>query len=130
MKRNHLTWNIFFLVVLNDGVEALAQLVMKKGLITTGMTCVTFANFAEFVVRNASSFLVWLGILIYALSFFIWIVVLYKIDLSVAMPLGSVSYILVPLAAIVFLHEHVDIVRWVGIVCVVFGIYFVSKSHD
>ena len=130
MKRNGLTWTVFFLIVLNDGVDTLAQLIMKKGLVATGISAVSFGNISEFIMRNASSPLVWLGILIYALSFFLWIAVLYKIDLSIAMPLGSVSYILVPLAAMIFLHEHIGAARWIGILCIVGGIHFVSRSHD
>ena len=128
MKDNRLTLKIFSLIVLNDVVDTIAQLIMKKGLIGTGIDSVTFGNIAEFAARNAASLLVWLGVLIYALNFFIWIIILYKIDLSIAMPAGSTSYILVPLAAILFLHEHVDLVRWIGICCVVCGVYFVSQS--
>ena len=128
MKDNRLTLKIFSLIVLNDVVDTIAQLIMKKGLIGTGIDSVTFGNIAEFAARNAASLLVWLGVLIYALNFFIWIVVLYKVDLSIAMPVGSTSYILVPLAAMLFLHEHVDLTRWIGICCVMCGIYFVSRS--
>ena len=129
MKKNYLTLNIFLLIVLNDVVDTIAQLIMKKGLANTGITDVTFSNVIGFVVKNASSYLVWLGIIIYALSFFIWIVILYKIDLSIAMPAGSISYIFVPLVAVIFLHEHVGLIRWIGIFCIICGIHFVSRSN-
>ena len=129
MKKNYLTLKIFSLIVLNDVVDTVAQLVMKKGLIATGINVITLGNVVEFLTRNASSVLVWLGVLIYALNFFIWIVILYKIDLSIAMPVGSTSYIFVPLAAMLFLHEHIGILRWIGIFCIVCGIHFVSQSN-
>ena len=129
MNKSRLTLKIFLLIALNDVVDAIAQLFMKKGLVQTGMDSVTFANIAEFTARSASSWLVWLGIFVFALGFFIWIVVLYKIDLSIAMPVGSISYILVPLVAMVFLHERVGLVRWVGIFCIIVGIHFVSQSR-
>lgn len=110
MKENHLTFKIFSLIVLNDIVDTIAQLFMKKGL------------------DGASSLLLWAGIFIYALNFFIWIVILYKIDLSIAMPVGSTSYIFVPIVAIIFLGEEVSPIRWLGIVCIILGIHFVSKS--
>jgi len=128
MKKNNLTLKIFSLIVLNDLGDTLAQLIMKKGLVQTGIDSINFGNIAEFMTRNASSALVWLGILIYTLNFFIWIIILYKIDLSIAMPVGSTSYIFVPIAAILFLHEHVSPVRWIGILCIAFGIHFVSQS--
>ena len=70
----------------------------------------------------------WFGIIIYALSFFIWIIVLSRVDLSVAVPTASIDYVLVPLFAIIFLKETVSPLRWVGIVIIVLGIYFVSQS--
>ena len=129
MKKNYLTLKIFSLIVLNDVVDTIAQLIMKKGLGTTGINVITFSNVIEFLTKNATSILVWLGVFIYALNFFIWIVVLYKIDLSIAMPVGSTSYIFVPLAAMLFLHEQVGIARWIGIFCIVCGIHFVSQSN-
>ncbi len=128
MKKNHLTFKIFSLLVLNDIVDTIAQLIMKKGLAHTGISCVSFANLAEFAVRNASSLLVWLGILVCIANFFIWIIILYKIDLSIAMPAGSTSYIFVPIVAILFLHEQVSLLRWIGVLCIVLGIHFVSQS--
>ena len=129
MKHSHLTLKIFLLIVLNDLGDTLAQFLMKKGLIATGIDAVTFGNLVEFIVRNASSVLLWAGLAVYVFNFFIWIVVLYKADLSVAMPVGSTSYILVPLVASVFLHERVDALRWVGIALIVLGIHFVSRSR-
>ena len=128
MKKSHLTLKIFALLILNDLVDTLAQLLMKKGLIQTGISSVTFANILEFASRNSSSLLLWLGIIVQVLNFFIWIIVLYKIDLSIAMPVGSTSYIFIPLAAAVFLHEHVSPLRWAGILLIILGIHFVSRS--
>ena len=79
MKKGHLTLKIFSLIVLSDVVDTIAQLIMKKGLVGGGIDPVTFGNAVGFVARNASSWLVWTGVLMYVLNFFIWIVILYKI---------------------------------------------------
>ena len=128
MKHSHLTLKIFTLIVLNDLVDTAAQLLMKKGLIQAGISSVNSGNMMEFAVKNASSVFLWLGILVYAMNFFIWIVILYRVDLSIAMPVGSFAYIFIPASAILFLHEHVSPVRWIGIACIVLGIHFVSQS--
>jgi drug/metabolite transporter (DMT)-like permease len=130
MKQNHLTLKIFSLIVINDIVDTIAQLFMKKGLAITGISSVTLSNITEFVAKGASSFLLWLGIIFYALNFLVWIVILYKIDLSIAMPVGSTSYILVPIMAIIFLHEYVSPLQWLGVLCIVVGIRFVSQSKS
>ena len=128
MKKSHLTLKVFFLIVLNDLIDTVANLLMKKGLIQTGIGSVNLGNIAEFAARSASSAFLWLGILVYMLNFFIWIVILYKIDISIAMPVGSFCYLLVPLTAIVFLHEHMSPARWIGIAFIMLGIHFVSQS--
>ncbi len=129
MKNHQLTLKIFALIVLNDIGDTIAQLLMKKGLVQTGISSVTLSNIVEFVTRNASSGFVWLGIIFYAFNFFTWIVILYKVDLSIAMPVGSTSYIFIPIMAVIFLHEHVSLLRWAGILLIVLGIHFVSQSR-
>jgi len=128
MKNGHLTFKIFFLLVLNDIGDSIAQIFMKKGLTVTGIDTVGFSNLLEFISRNSTSLLIWVGLLFYVLNFFIWIVILSRIELSIAMPIGSTCYIITPLAAMMFLHERVSPVRWAGILLIVAGIYFVSKS--
>lgn len=130
MKASGLTLKIFLLIVLNDIGDTVAQLLMKKGLIGTGIDNVNLGNVAEFAVKNASSGLVWLGIFIFVLNFFVWIVILSRVDLSIAMPVGSTSYIFVPIAAMIFLHEDVSLIRWAGIILIALGIHFVSQSRE
>lgn len=128
MKHPALTLKVFALIILNDIGDTIAQLAMKKGLDGTGILSVGLANFAEFAASASASGLVWLGGAVYIFNFFIWLLILYKIDLSVAMPVGSTCYIFVPLGAMVFLGEHVGALRWIGIICIAAGIHFVSQS--
>jgi drug/metabolite transporter (DMT)-like permease len=101
---------------------------MKKGLSGTGISAITFQNVLEFGFRSLSSWMVWWGILIYIASFILWLVIIYRIDLSIAMPVGSAAYVFIPIMAIIFLHETVSPLRWLGIGMVILGIYFISKS--
>ena len=128
MRRNSLTFKVFMAIVLNDVGDCIAQLLMKKGLVQTMAGLMNFGNVIEFIVHNAGSWLLWTGILVYALNFFVWIVVLSHVDLSIALPVGSTSYIFIPILATLFLHEHVGWIRWIGIGLVILGIHFVSKS--
>ena len=130
MKGSHLSLKIFSLIVLNDIIDGVAQVFMKKGLLLTGVGAVGFGNLGEFASRSASSGLVWCGVIIGALNFFLWLVILYRVDLSVAMPVGSTIYIFVPLMAIFFLGEKVSMVRWAGIILIIIGIHFVAKSKQ
>jgi drug/metabolite transporter (DMT)-like permease len=128
MRPGHLTLKTFMLVLLSAMTNILAQLLLKKGLLETGIDHVTLANTAEFVVKNASSVFIWLGVTVYSFNFFVWIVLLYKVDLSIAIPAGSMTYLFTPLFASVFLHENIGIVRWTGILLIVAGIHFIYRS--
>jgi drug/metabolite transporter (DMT)-like permease len=128
MRKSHLTLKIFFLIVLNDLIDTLAQVLMKKGLVQTGIDSVNLGNIAHFAALSASSAYLWLGIFVFALNFFVWIVILYKVPLSIAMPVGSFCYIFVPVCAMLFLREDISPVRWAGIICIVLGIHFVAQS--
>ena len=130
MKKGHLTLKVFALIILNDILDSVAQLCMKKGLAQTGINAVTFHNIVEFGLRSLSSWLVWAGISIYLVSFVLWLVIIYRIDLSIALLLGSAAYVLVPVMSIIFLNEHVSPVRWFGIAFVILGIYFISRSKN
>src|SRR5512146_399972 len=57
----------------------------------------------------------WLGIISYVMSLVSWLHVLRFVPLSVAFPLINVVHVLVPLGAVLFLHEHVSSRRWFGI---------------
>ena len=128
IKPGHLTFRIIFLLVMNDLLDSIAQTVMKKGLLATGISSIDFSNLAHCALRCAASPWLWLGLSIYIISFFLWIVVLSRIELSIALPVSSVCYLLTPLFAVAFLHERVSPARWLGIFLIMAGIYFVSES--
>ena len=130
MGKKGLTLKIFFLILVTDLGESVAQLFMKQGLTHTGITVVNPSTVFDFVIRNAASPLIWSGLFLYALTFFIWIVVLSHVDLSLAMPVASTSYVLIPFIAMIFLHESVTPSRWIGIFLIILGIRSVSKSKQ
>lgn len=128
MSHGRLTWKVFLLIVMNDMANSFAQLFMKKGLVPPPENLLDGPALFNFVGTNICSPFMWLGITIYAMSFFIWIIVLTRIDLSTAMPVASTDYVIIPILAIVFLHETVSPLRWLGIMAIIAGIYCVSQS--
>ena len=129
-KAGGITLKIFLAVFLNDAIDALAQVLMKKGIVGGAVTSWDLHNLLFFVTQNAGSPLVIAGIILYAINFFLWIVILTKIDLSLAVPLGSTTYALIPFSAVIFLHERISMVGIAGILCVILGILILSKSKS
>lgn len=127
-NKGKLNLKVFGLIVLTDVFEAVAQLFFKQGALATGMSEVHFANAGTFLAEALASPGPWLAILCHILNFFVWISVLARIDLSVAYPVSSTSYLFVPLLSIFFLHEQVSPLRWTGTLFILAGIIFISKS--
>ena len=61
------------------------------------------------------------------LAMLVWMFVLKKYEFSLAYPLLSISYIIGLLAAYFFFHETIPLTRWIGVVIVMIGVYFIAK---
>ncbi|MEI8345807.1 MAG: EamA family transporter [Candidatus Omnitrophota bacterium] len=127
MIKNKLTWTVFGFVVANDTADSIAQVLMKMGL-GSGGDSMNAAEVFRVLFAGPASYLLWAGVAIYALNFFLWILILSKLDLSIAVPVASTNYITLPILAMIFLHESIPPLRWVGIGFIILGIHFVSKS--
>jgi drug/metabolite transporter (DMT)-like permease len=70
-----------------------------------------------------------LAVLLYALGFVVWLIVLSKLDLSYAYPILAISYCVVPLLSWWLFGEHVSPLRWIGIVIIGAGVTVVGLSR-
>ncbi|ACH37901.1 MULTISPECIES: EamA family transporter [Citrifermentans] len=69
-----------------------------------------------------------LGTAMLAIFFFLWLAVLSWEDLSVALPMQALNYILVAFLSQYFLHEIVSPMRWAGTILVAVGVIMITKS--
>lgn len=130
MKRLNGTFllKVIALIVVKDAIESFGDLFFKMGTLSTGIHNVTMSNMLEFIVRMTSNPLLWIGVVLYLTNFFLWITLLSRVDLSVAFPMSSLTYIFVPVLAILFLHEKVVLLRWTGIIFIIIGISLSGRS--
>jgi drug/metabolite transporter (DMT)-like permease len=129
MFRKRLTVKILLFLILSDVLETFIQFCFKKSTIpVTGFNVATFADVLAFIKAVSLSPFLWMGICTVLAIFIIWSTILSKIDLSVAVPVASFSYILVPLCSIIFLKETINPLRWMGIVFILCGIILTSLS--
>lgn len=68
------------------------------------------------------------GTAMLAIFFFLWLAVLSWEDLSVALPMQALNYVLVAFLAHYFLGETVSLLRWAGTVLVCIGVLMITKS--
>ncbi len=129
MFKKKITFKILLLLITSDILETAIQFFFKKSTLTQAqLLVVDLASLSVFLKAVFSSPFLWFGLITVAMVFIVWATVLSKIDLSVAIPIASFSYILVPLTSIVFLHEKITTLRWAGILLVLAGVILVSLS--
>lgn len=117
------------LLVFSDILETFTHYCLKKGaLLEESFIISGLSDVFVFLKPIIFSPYLWLAFLSVFLTFVIWSTILSRIDLSVAVPICSFSYLLVPLVSLLFLHEEVTFLDWSGIFCILFGVLFVSSS--
>ena len=75
------------------------------------------------ILRNG---FIWLGIFWKTISFFGFLALLSRADLSWAVPAGASSYVVDTLAAKYLLNEKISGMRWAGALCVGLGVALIS----
>jgi multidrug transporter EmrE-like cation transporter len=116
----------FVMMFVSIGLAIAGQLFMKQGMMMVGKFPVTelFTRFFSIVLQPY----VFLGIFLYALSSVFWLVVLSRIELSMAYPIVSVAYVVVALFSYFVFKENVSLIRWIGIATICLGVILVSRS--
>jgi drug/metabolite transporter (DMT)-like permease len=69
-----------------------------------------------------------IGTAMLAVFFFLWLAVLSWEDLSVALPMQALNYVLVAFLSQYFLGEVVSPLRWTGTVLVCIGVVLITRS--
>ena len=69
-----------------------------------------------------------IGTAMLAIFFFLWLAVLSWEDLSVALPLQALNYVIVAFLSHYFLGETVSPLRWGGTILVCIGVMMITKS--
>ena len=69
-----------------------------------------------------------IGTIMLSVFFFLWLAVLSWEDLSVALPMQALNYVLVAVLSQYYLHEVVTPMRWAGTILVCVGVFLITKS--
>jgi multidrug transporter EmrE-like cation transporter len=105
------------------------QITLKTAMNEVGRIGATeIAAAGDTITRAIREPRLWLGLVLFGISAVFWLVVLSRVDLSVAYPFVGLSYIVVVLFSRLFLHEQVGAVRWLGVVVVAVGIAIIGFS--
>ena len=82
----------------------------------------------ELAFRAMTSPKLIIGTILQAAYFGLWLAVLSWEDLSVALPMQALNYVIVAFLSQWYLGESVTLLRWTGIVIICIGVGIVTKS--
>jgi multidrug transporter EmrE-like cation transporter len=118
----------FALAVGSVSLNAMAQIALRKTMLTAGPLPSGGANALGFAFSLLLNPWFLAGMTCYALSIGIWLIVLGKTEVSLAYPLLSIGYIIAAIVGYYFFGENVNLTRIAGIVLICFGIVVISRS--
>lgn len=114
------------LIVVSIALAIVGQLLMKYGMMMFGQFAVT--DLLSKLFPMIFQPYVFMGIVAFAISSVFWLVVLSRMDLSLVYPLVSIGYIVVAIFGSIYFGESVTLVRWIGIITICVGVFFISRS--
>lgn len=119
----------FVMLAISVVFAVAAQFTLKAAMSEVGRIGSTeIAAAGDTIIRALKEPRLWLGLALFGVSALFWLVVLSRVDLSVAYPFVGLSYIVVVLFSRLFLHEQVTALRWLGVVIVAIGIAIIGLS--
>src|SRR5690242_14979539 len=114
--------------------ETTGVIMLSKGLrALPGPKNYSPGEIARLVGRGATSRNIVLGIAFEAVFFVGLLMLMSNADVSFVWPLTSLTFVFSTFAAKIYLHEHIDPLRWLGvslIVCVAGLITYTEKSKE
>ena len=117
------------MILLSVTLAAVAQVTLKSGVnrVTSGTGDALNLDGGSLRALAASP-VIWSGLVLFALSAVVWLVVLSRASLSFAYPFASLSYVLILLLGRFVLDEQITQLRLVGVALIVAGVVLVGQT--
>lgn len=117
------------LLVISVTLNVTANILLKKGVISFGGVSGEKAKVLLELSKAALNPMILIGLVLYGLSFMIWLRVLTFNDLSKSYPIfATCVFLLTTIGSISFLNEQITLLRIAGIAVMLVGIFIVSRS--
>jgi len=105
-----------------------AQLMLKKGLLEVGFVPTQLTEFLPFFVKAFTNIYVLAALLCVTFASLSWLVAISKSSLGHVYPLIALEFMLVPLLSTIVFKESISIAGWIGIACIIIGVFLVLRT--
>ena len=115
------------LVLVSVLLGVFGQLSLKQGMKNVGTFEVKYL-FSNRIFELVKEKFIIVGVAMYSIAFFLWLVVLSKAELSFAYPMLAIGYVLIAIFSKLFFNENVTALRFLAVVLISIGIFLLLKS--
>lgn len=112
----------YVLSLINTLLLVTGQILIKIGLDKNGGIKIS-SFWSIFFIPD-----IFFGLLLYVLATFVWFIILSRMNLSVAYPMQSLSYVFGIFAASLVFKETITMSKWIGIIFIVIGVIFIANK--
>jgi multidrug transporter EmrE-like cation transporter len=119
---------VLALAVFSVSLNACAQIALRKTMVAVGPLPAGLLEIPRFAVAIGLNGWFLAGMASYAVSIGLWLLVLAKLEVSLAYPLLSVGYVITAIVGFFFLGEAVGAMRVAGIGLICAGIVIIAQS--
>ncbi|MFZ6772501.1 EamA family transporter [Undibacterium sp. SXout7W] len=120
--------NTFGFILTGILLNAMAQLLLKKGTNAVGAIHLTADNWFSTGLQLATQLPIIGGLSCYVISVVVWIIGLSRVDVTIAYPMLSIGYIVNAIGAWYFLGEVMSMQRMLAIGVIIIGVALLVKS--
>jgi len=126
---NFVLQNFYALLIVSVAFNVTANILLKTAVTKTGGISAESTQILTNIAKVAFSPYLIAGLILYGLSFLIWLRVLTFNDLSRSYPIfATIVFLMTTLGSVIFLKENITVIRVVGIAVMLTGIFIVARS--
>ena len=111
-------------------LNAFAQLFIRQGMLKLGKISMTIDQLWHMILQSITNLYIWAGMMSYAISILLWMVVLSKVNVSLAYPFLSIGYIVTTIIAYFAFGEPITVQKVMGIAIICLGVIVLTYSKD
>lgn len=124
--------NIYFILFFVSLMIGLAgQLLLKKGMNNVGEVTLFSKgarNLFRTLLKMFTNKAVLCGVMLFACSTLLWLVIISGLELSYIYPMVSLNYVLAAIGSKMAFKEEISKMRWLSIGVIIMGVILVSSS--
>jgi uncharacterized membrane protein len=120
--------NAIIFTIITTLLITLGQVFWKLGLNSLGGLFIEDLSLFDNILRLITSIYIILGFIIYAIATIFFMYLLSKYDISLIIPLSSISFVFSLFAGSIFFNEDINIFKIIGVAVIIGGVIILSKS--